>query len=66
MKSPVRAAIRRSCAICDLTFPNERLLQSHAAQHAPGEIEIVDTESELLSYIYISMRSILVCSTVTV
>ncbi|KOB67883.1 Uncharacterized protein OBRU01_19147 [Operophtera brumata] len=37
---------RRSCAICELTFPNERLLQMHAAQHAPGEVEIVDTESK--------------------
>lgn len=34
LKSPMRVANqRRACTLCEMTFPNERLLLQHAAQH---------------------------------
>ncbi|KAJ8713052.1 hypothetical protein PYW08_008356 [Mythimna loreyi] len=36
LKSPARSPSQRAaCTVCGLSFPNERLLQRHAAQHAP-------------------------------
>lgn len=42
---PIRTPQQRhSCIVCGLSFPNERLLQRHAAQHAAAFTQHHDEE----------------------